>query len=88
MTEYDNTNRGAMFENTKKQTSNHPDHTGTINVEGVEFWLSSWVKNSKSGKTFFSLSIKRKEPIGDLREAVKPEAAGGAAGFIDDDVPF
>lgn len=63
--EYDNTNRGVLFKNDRKEQDNHPDYKGSINVGGVEFWLSAWIKEGQKGK-FMSLSIKPKE------EARKP----------------
>lgn len=53
---YDNRNKGALFRNDRKTQPNHPSHTGRINVEGVDYWLSAWVKESPKGK-FFSLSV-------------------------------
>lgn len=86
MAEYDNTNRGALFKNTKKESDNHPDYNGNINVDGAEFWLSAWIKEGKSGK-FMSLSIKPK----DAKPAKPKESApakGGGFRDMDDDVPF
>lgn len=60
MTQYDNKNRGVLFKNDRKQQDSHPDYTGNINVDGVEFWLSAWIKEGQRGK-FMSLSIKPKE---------------------------
>jgi hypothetical protein len=60
MTQYDNTNRGVLFDNDRKESDNHPDYTGKINVEGKEYWLSAWVKEGSKGE-FFSLSVKPKE---------------------------
>ena len=60
--EYDNTNSGALFKNEDKDET-HPtwaDYQGSVNVEGVEYWLSAWIKEGKSGK-FMSLSLKPKE---------------------------
>lgn len=59
---YDNTNRGAIFRNTKKEKETHPDYTGTINVEGVEYFIDGWLKETKTEpkKKFFSFSLKRK----------------------------
>ena len=59
--EFDNTNRGSAFKNEKKETENHPDLTGSINVEGTEYWLSIWKKESKAGSPFLSISIRKKE---------------------------
>jgi hypothetical protein len=66
MTQYDNTNRGALFTNDRKTTEKHPDLKGSINIEGKEYWLSGWFKSGKSGG-FTSLSAQPKED--------RPEAA-------------
>lgn len=64
---YDNTNRGAIFKNDRKEKDTHPDYRGKINVDGVDKEISLWVKESKDGKKFFSASIS--EPY------VKPDNA-------------
>ena len=62
MAEYDNTNRGSLFKNGKKEEDRHPDYNGSINVEGTEYWLNAWIKESKKdGTKFFSLSVKEKK---------------------------
>lgn len=61
MSEYDDTNRGALFKNAEKETENHPDYRGTINADGTDYWLSAWLKTSKNGVKFMSLSIKPKD---------------------------
>ena len=78
--EYDNTNRGVLFKNDRKESERHPEYKGSINVDGQEFWLSAWVKDGKSGE-FMSLSItpKNDQPVR------QPEAAHAAA---ETDVPF
>jgi hypothetical protein len=58
--EYDNTNRGMLGRNTNKQSDKHPDYSGTININGTDYWLSGWLKEGKNGK-FFSLAVKEKE---------------------------
>lgn len=60
---YDNTNTGALFKNDRKETANHPDYSGSVNVNGVEYWLSAWIKPTKAdaSKRFMSLSVKPKE---------------------------
>lgn len=54
---YDNTNSGFIGKNNKKETDKHPDITGSINIDGKEFWLSGW-KNAKG----YGLKAKPKEP--------------------------
>lgn len=85
MSNYDNTNSGILSRNDRKEQPNHPDFKGQVNVEGVDYWLSAWVKERKDGSgKFFSLSVKRKE------EAKKPEPQRAAArdAFDDTDIPF
>lgn len=60
--QYDNTNKGALFINDKKDKNNpedkKPDMTGKINVEGSDFFISAWKRKAKeSGKPFLSISI-------------------------------
>lgn len=60
MSDYDDTNRGALFKNERKEKETHSDYNGTLNVNGEEFYLNAWLKESKAGKKFFSLSVKAK----------------------------
>lgn len=62
MTQYDNTNSGALFRNDKK-SEKHPDYRGDINVNGVDYWISAWLKTSKKGTKFMSLSVTEKESV-------------------------
>jgi len=55
--QYDNTNRGALFKNDKKETEKQPDYKGKINVNGQDFYLSAWIKSAKDGGKFMSLSV-------------------------------
>ena len=93
MTEFDNTNRFALFRNDRKEKETHPDYTGTINVDGVEYFLNAWLKDGKKGK-FFSGSIKRKDnQMAGLRDelnAKSPQAPArrSAADDLDSDIPF
>ena len=51
---FDNTNRGALFRDDKKQSDKDRDYSGSINIEGREYWLSAWVKTSAKGTKFMS----------------------------------
>ncbi|MCP4696076.1 MAG: hypothetical protein GY862_04405 [Gammaproteobacteria bacterium] len=60
--QYDNTNSGVLFRNDNRETENHPEFSGRINVNGVEYWLSAWVKTAaKTGRKYFSLSVSPKQ---------------------------
>jgi hypothetical protein len=68
MSNYDNTNTGALFRNERKETDRHPDHTGSAEVkcphcgEASEFWIAAWVKTAKNGgRKFFSLAFTSKD---------------------------
>ena len=100
MADFDNTNRGVIFVNDKKaEGSKQPDRTGSINIEGVEYFLDGWLKISQAGAKFMSLSVKRKEVQPQRQEApraapartapaAKPAPAGSGFDDMDDDIPF
>lgn len=85
--QYDNTNRGIISKNLRKETEKHPDIRGQINIEGVEYWLDGWQRQKNDGSgSFYSLSAKRKDaPAAAPAPAQKlaPERA-----HEDDDIPF
>ena len=73
MTDYDNTNTGALFNN-KDKNEEHPswaDYEGSAETQCAHcgknstFWLSARIKKAKKGKregeTFLSLSLKPKQ---------------------------
>lgn len=47
--EYDNTNRGVLFVNNNKKSDKSPNMTGSINIEGVEYWISAWTQYPRGG---------------------------------------
>ena len=58
----DNELKGVLFKNDRKETTSHPDYKGTATINGVEYWLSSWINTSKSdGKKYMALSFQPKE---------------------------
>jgi hypothetical protein len=57
---FDNTNRGAIFRDDNKVKETDRDYSGSLNVGGVDHWVSGWVKISKNGKKYLSLSVKPK----------------------------
>ena len=86
MTQYDNTNSGAIFPAREKKSEKHPDMTGSLNVNGVEYYVSAWTKVSKQGNKFLSLSVKAKEQV--AKQNVRQAQQVVANDFEDDDLPF
>jgi hypothetical protein len=89
MPQYDNTNSGLLSKNKRKEKDTHPDYSGSINVGGVEYWLSGWIKTGKessklAGEKFFLLSVKPK----DEQRAPAPAPAPAPADDFNDDIPF
>jgi hypothetical protein len=62
MAEYDNTNRGVMFKNDQGGNPKRPQYRGSINVDGTDYNLSAWVRESKKdGSKFLSLTVEPKQ---------------------------
>ena len=87
--EFDNTNRGAIFPNSKKENEKQPDRTGSIDIEGVEYWVSGWDKVSKSGNPFLSLSVTKKESLASkTTETWKKDEKYTQEVMQEDEIPF
>lgn len=86
MAMYDNTNRGVLFKNDRKEKDTDPDYKGTANTDGVEYWLNAWINESqKDGRKYMALrfTIKEQQPPRDRGgepERKKPD--------FDDSIPF
>lgn len=76
---YDNS--GALFRNTEKDPNNprDRDYGGSITVNGVELWISGWVKVSSKGLKYLSLAVKPKQAPPDERPLAEA---------MDDEIPF
>lgn len=101
---YDNTNSGLLAKNQRKEQDNHPDYTGSINVDGQDYWLSAWIKEGREGtklegQRYFSLSVKPKDaqpqrrapaPAPARAPAPAPRRPQAPASLtdMDDDIPF
>lgn len=84
MADYDNSNKGVLYKNESRRDDKDAEYSGSINVGGVEYWLSAWVNVGKEGgkmegKKFFRLTVKPK---------VKPTNLAVRSPSALDDEPF
>lgn len=78
---HDNTNRGALWVVKDPKSDRHPNMTGSINIDGTEYYLSGWATRTPEGRRpNITLTVKPKDER--QRDAQPP------ADFDDDIPPF
>jgi hypothetical protein len=81
-------NSGSLFKNERKTTDKHPDYTGSGLIEGVDMWISAWVKPAKEGKKpFMSLAFSRKDGA-KSKDSFSSNQPGVIPAKADGDMPF
>lgn len=102
--QFDNNNRGTAFKNHEKAEEWHADYKGSINVEGIDYWLDINIKeageNSKiAGQKFLSVKVRPKNASAGAQaaqahqqakaNAYQPQnAAPATPANLSDDIPF
>lgn len=82
-------NTGAIFKNDKKTSQNHPDYKGKINVEGKDFDVALWLKESSKGMKYFSVSVSEPYVQNNLSGASnQAQPVNAPVVNNDDDLPF
>lgn len=86
---YDNTNSGILARNKRREKDTHPEYSGSVNVDGVEYWLSAWVKEGKpgsklEGERYFSLALTPKDKQGTRQSTTRSNPTNESF----DDIPF
>ena len=58
--EYDDEMKGVFFkqDETDKASPKSPDWSGKIKIEGTEYRIAGWEKESKAGQKLISIAIK------------------------------
>ena len=79
-----NNNSGSIFKNDKKETDKHPNAKGSALIDGVEYWVSAWTKESKDGGKYQSLSFQKK----DDKPQSKPQPKPQSNDTFNDDIPY
>jgi len=72
---------GILFRNDEKRGDKSPDYGGTCMVDGIEYRVSGWRKEGKSGP-FLSLAFRP------MREEQKPEKSRPSPDSDDLEAPF
>jgi hypothetical protein len=97
MSEYDNTNRVSIWGNRdKREGKQDADYTGTVNVEGKEYFINLWKRKPDANPKSPALSgnIKAKDKVNQAgmdqaKAAAQPDnAAPSGSEFDSDDIPF
>ena len=93
MSDYDNSNRGAIWKNDKKEKDTQPDFKGNMDVGGVEYWVSAWKRkpdaNPAAPALSFSVQRKDEQASAPATPAAQPTPQQSAPPpYADDDIPF
>jgi hypothetical protein len=89
---YDNTNTGILTRNLEcDESRNQPQYRGSMNVNGIEFWISAWVQEGKKGsklegQKYFSMKYEEKQPKAEQSSAHQQAKSNGYQ--EDQDIPF
>ena len=84
--QYDNNLSGVLFKNDKDGNEKRPDYKGSAEIEGVQYWVSAWIRDGAKGK-FMSMKYEAKEkPQSQQSQTPKPDPVDD----FDDglDIPF
>ena len=87
MSDYDNNLRGVLFKNNKRTKDTQPNMTGNCEIDGVEYWVSAWTKESAAGNRFISLSFTPKEEQANA-SSTGTQSKPAPADDFEDDIPF
>lgn len=85
MAEYDNTNRGSIWKNERKEKDTHPDFTGSVNVEGKEYFVNAWKRKPGANERAPALSFTVVPKTGEKKPV---NSAPSAPEVGDEEIPF
>jgi hypothetical protein len=87
MSQYDSNLTGVLFKNDKEGNEKRPDYKGSAEIEGVQYWVSAWIRDTAKGKCL-SMKYERKEQQPQAAPKAAAPAPSAGYGAIDDDIPF
>src|SRR5262245_63158057 len=74
-------NSGSIFVNDNKTQDTHPDRSGSAKIDGMDYWVNGWLRKTKGGEPYLSLSFRRKD-------AATSSGGGKVRGDMDDAIPL
>lgn len=90
MTQYDNSNRGALWKNDNRQKETHPNLKGSTVIvcphchKSTDYWTSAWTSSEGGKKPLVSLSYQAKDLV---VNAPAPKSQDVIETF-EDDIPW
>lgn len=85
---FDDRNRGSIWKNEKKETDKHPDFTGSLNVDGKDYWVSAWKRRPDASEKAPALSFSVKPKDGAAPKHNQDEPRRPVKEDMDDEIPF
>lgn len=80
-------NSGSLRKNKNRTTDKHPSMKGLVNIDGTEYWVSSWTNIGDDGEKYLSLRFEAKEEGGSSKP-VKSHSSQARLEDMEDDIPF
>jgi hypothetical protein len=83
---FDDRNRGSIWKNEKKESEKHPDFTGSLNVDGKDYWVSAWKRKPDASERAPALSFSVKPKDGTAPKQDEPRRS--VKDEMNDDIPY
>lgn len=87
MSGYDDNMSGVLFKNKDMKSDKSPMYSGSCEIDNTEYWIASWVKKSKKGETFMSLSFTAKE-VQKSTQTIQDYRSKTGSTIGEEEVPF
>jgi len=81
-------NTGSLFRNDRKEEEAHADYRGEARIDGVDYWMNGWLKESAKGTKWMSFSFKRKEKQASSKPGLRVVGGNDGKPPYNDEIPF
>jgi hypothetical protein len=74
--------RGSIFKNDTRTKDAHAHCKGDCTIDGVKYWISAWLRDSKTGGSkYLSLAFR-------LADEQQPKVDARVSGFSEGEIPL